>query len=591
MDLSGQPAGATVICTLGMHRSGTSLVARMLSLLGVALGPDERVVTAGDDNPKGYWEHRRIVDLNDEILAAFGGRWDQPPEFPPSWPRDARLADLRARAGRLLAEDFAAEPLWGWKDPRTCLTLPFWQDLAGPMQYVVCVRNPCAVVASLTRRNAMSGERAERLWLAHAQAAIAQTSGRPRMFVGYEEILEDWEQALRRMAAFIGHPERAEAPGTRAAVEEFLEPAMCHHHMTTADLVVDPRISFATKGFYVGVKAHAEARRAPGADAAAPGRAAGGADRALELLGAQALEAFDQIAAAAAERDALARDVQAFLAERVNLTREYQALLEERVNSARAYEALSAAQVTLTGEYDVLSGAHQDLSRAYQVLLADRDAFAVRHAALIAERDRLAGEHQAVIVAHETLGQEHQAVITARDTITGWYEGLAAERGDVTREYQALLADRDAIRIQYRAAIDERDVLARHTETQSAALDAAGADRDRLAAESAVLARHCGELGIREEQERQAIAALQSDVRALTIDRDAQARARVAAVATLEEVQTSSAWRLVTVSRQVIARSLPAGTRRGRLFTALVHRIAKRLPARARGSVADAGAV
>ena len=89
MDVTGPPQ-ARVICTLGMHRSGTSLVARLLSLLGVHLGPDERVLTAGEDNPKGYWEHRSFVDLNDEILARFGGRWDQAPAWPASWRHRAR---------------------------------------------------------------------------------------------------------------------------------------------------------------------------------------------------------------------------------------------------------------------------------------------------------------------------------------------------------------------------------------------------------------------------------------------------------------------------------------------------------------------
>ena len=36
----------TIVCILGMHRSGTSLVSRMLNVLGVELGPDEHL---GDD--------------------------------------------------------------------------------------------------------------------------------------------------------------------------------------------------------------------------------------------------------------------------------------------------------------------------------------------------------------------------------------------------------------------------------------------------------------------------------------------------------------------------------------------------------------
>src|SRR5688572_17839806 len=124
MNLSGDPP-ARVICTLGMHRSGTSLVSRTLNLLGVHLGPSDRLLPADEDNPKGYWEHRAIVDLNDEILDRFGGRWDEPPSFPPAWPRDPRMEDLREQARHLLTDNFAVAPLWGWKDPRTCLTLPF----------------------------------------------------------------------------------------------------------------------------------------------------------------------------------------------------------------------------------------------------------------------------------------------------------------------------------------------------------------------------------------------------------------------------------------------------------------------------------
>ncbi len=258
---------ARVVCTLGMHRSGTSLVSRMLNLLGVHLGPGEAVSRTGRDNPKGYWEHEGFVGLNDEILARFGGQWDEPPAFPPSWPRDPRVGDLREKARHLLAEDFAAEPLWGWKDPRTCLTLPFWQDLIGPMRYLMCVRNPCAVVASLTDRNGMSSEKAERLWLTHVQASLAHTQGQPRMLVFYEDVIDDWRPELRRLAAFIGAPERADDPRVHEAVGGFLESEMCHHRPAMEDLVGDPAISLATKGLYLdlALRGHASPRSLPGA--------------------------------------------------------------------------------------------------------------------------------------------------------------------------------------------------------------------------------------------------------------------------------------------------------------------------------------
>jgi hypothetical protein len=291
-----------IVCTLGMHRSGTSLASRLLNLLGVYLGPEQSVIHGSDDNPKGYWEHQPLARINDEILARFGGRWDQPPAFPDAWPRDPRIADLRQRAIQLLDNDFGTRPLWGWKDPRTCFTLPFWRELIGPMRYVLCVRNPCAMVASLYRRSGMSPEWAERLWLMHMQASLAHTSGQRRMFVFYEDVINDWEPELRRMAAFIGQPARADDCCVRRAVVDFVEQEMCHHRMSLEDLAGDPRISFPSKSLYAAIRGHVP-RRCPADD-----RAERAINRTLDLLGHSSLEAWDRTMATSAQRDALMQE-------------------------------------------------------------------------------------------------------------------------------------------------------------------------------------------------------------------------------------------------------------------------------------------
>ena len=148
----------------------------------------------------------------------------------------------------MLAKAFSAVPVWGWKDPRTCLTLPFWQDVIGSIRYVICIRNPDAVFASLSRRDHMSSEKAERLWLTHVQSSLAHTSGQPRLFVFYDDIMHDWAPEVRRIAAFIGRPERADDPDVLAAVGTFLERELCHHRMTIEDLAADQQVSFAATG-------------------------------------------------------------------------------------------------------------------------------------------------------------------------------------------------------------------------------------------------------------------------------------------------------------------------------------------------------
>lgn len=257
----GMTPDARVICTLGMHRSGTSLVSRILNLLGVDLGPTPSITASGSDNVKGYWEHLFLAQISEEILTRFGGSWDNPPTFPTGWHRDACLSDLEDRARTMLADDFGAAALWGWKDPRTSLTLPFWQHLIGPMRYVICVRNPAAVAASLTRRNRFTADHGDWLWLAYNQALLTQTSGHERLFVFYEDLMDDAAPTLRRLAAFIGHPERADDAKVQRMVAEFQERDLCHHRMSSEDLADDSGISYRRRDSIWRSGAHAPIAR------------------------------------------------------------------------------------------------------------------------------------------------------------------------------------------------------------------------------------------------------------------------------------------------------------------------------------------
>jgi len=63
----------TIVCVLGMHRSGTSLVARVLNVLGLDLGPEDHLMRFSEDNPAGHWESRPIKEINDETLRAARG--------------------------------------------------------------------------------------------------------------------------------------------------------------------------------------------------------------------------------------------------------------------------------------------------------------------------------------------------------------------------------------------------------------------------------------------------------------------------------------------------------------------------------------
>jgi len=216
-----------------MGRSGTSLTTALIGLLGVDLGPTERMLPADpDDNARGYWEQQEIYEVNEEILGTFGGTWGHPPDLPPGWERSPALAAVRDRArGSLTALFGTREQRWAWKDPRASMTLPFWRALVGDMDYVLCVRDPADVAASLLRRgtDGLDFEDSVALWLRYVQAALENTQGHRRLILCYEDYFTDTDRQIRRLAEFVCGPETRLSDEIRDRVESFIEPALWHN--------------------------------------------------------------------------------------------------------------------------------------------------------------------------------------------------------------------------------------------------------------------------------------------------------------------------------------------------------------------------
>jgi hypothetical protein len=194
----------TAICVIGMHRSGTSAAAQLLNALGLYLGPEGRLFGPDANNAEGYFEHGGIHAVNEALLKAFGGSWDSPPAFPVGWQRLPQLAEIKAAAKGILEADFRGHDLWGWKEPRTNLTLPFWRDLVPDCKFVICVRNPIDVAASLETRDHMPFADAYQLWFEYNVAAFLYSAGVPRIVFSYDCYASDWYGEAKRLGQFLG---------------------------------------------------------------------------------------------------------------------------------------------------------------------------------------------------------------------------------------------------------------------------------------------------------------------------------------------------------------------------------------------------
>ncbi len=65
------------------------------------------MLEASSLNPKGFWEQREIVELNEEVLVALGGAWWDPPPRPPGWEASPQLEPFRSRIAELVERWFA----------------------------------------------------------------------------------------------------------------------------------------------------------------------------------------------------------------------------------------------------------------------------------------------------------------------------------------------------------------------------------------------------------------------------------------------------------------------------------------------------
>ena len=155
------------IIVLGMHRSGTSFLVRSLNLSGLWLGPDSSIFSVEGrgfpGNPKGNYEGMEIISINDHLLSSSGGAWYKPPqklELPESASSRMRLVLHRIESTQ--PKNYIT---WGWKDPRTVLTLDAWKSvMKRDVSLVASFRHPHMVAASLFARDGIPMELGYSLW-------------------------------------------------------------------------------------------------------------------------------------------------------------------------------------------------------------------------------------------------------------------------------------------------------------------------------------------------------------------------------------------------------------------------------------------
>ena len=227
MPAADSAASGSVLLVLGMHRSGTSLLSGLLARAGMDLGAS--IMEAADDNPTGFWENTRIVNLHEQFLNTLGHTWSSCSELPEGWRESDEAAVCRRELAGLLDAEFEQRGNICIKDPRLCRLLPMWRDLGEELGLTLrcasIVRPAEEVVASLEKRDSLGHFHGRALWMRYNLEMAEHGTGLPTWRTSYDALLQNPEAALEALA------DKLEL-SLEAADKGFVDPELKHHRCT-----------------------------------------------------------------------------------------------------------------------------------------------------------------------------------------------------------------------------------------------------------------------------------------------------------------------------------------------------------------------
>lgn len=188
-----QDAPASVV-VLGMHRSGTSSLTGCLAEAGLELGD---VNQEAPYNRRGNQEDRRIMELHDDVLLASGGTWLDPPD-------EVIWTDAHRKRRDALIAEHGTGTVWGFKDPRTLLTVEGWLEALPGLRAVGTFRHPAAVAASLEARDGLPYEQALALWRKYNERLLRHHDRFGCELVSFDLSPEDYRARVSEIARKVG---------------------------------------------------------------------------------------------------------------------------------------------------------------------------------------------------------------------------------------------------------------------------------------------------------------------------------------------------------------------------------------------------
>ena len=417
----------------------------MLNLCGADLGRD--LLPPKQDNERGFWENSALLALHERFLAEAGLHWHDLALLPEEWRDGAAARHFVAALPEVLSRQFGDSPLFLVKDPRLSLLAPLWVEVlerrAVRPVFVITIRHPNEVAASLAKRDGFSPARSHLLWLQHLLEAEHATRGHRRVFVHYERVLNDWQAELERIAAALEITWPNAGADTGEQIAAFITPSLRHHGSDARELAA-PLPAIVQEAYSIASSAAAGSASPPAFDAVASAF-----EHALRLAGPLIRDLSDQLASGS---ESHAREI-----DRARAT--IDDFAAQIAHARESHESRDGLEAELRAQIGALAA---EIERA-------REGFATKEREIDAARGNIDVLATDLARAGEVIALKDREIDAARRNIDGFIEELAQARAAITAKEREI----DAARGNIGALAGELDQARAVIEARGAELDAA----------------------------------------------------------------------------------------------------------------------
>ena len=213
------------VVVLGMPRSGASIIADLLTMIGL----DSGTLRLCDD-----FANNDLTLAHEILMRDLGCKWNMIGDLPSGWQTSEAAAKAEKSIQSILEHRFAKDTTWVIHDPRICRFLPLWLQLFKTMNVtpalVVNVRHPLENARSLVDYDAYDLKTAFLLWLSTHRDIFSVTHRLSHLLTTFDQVLADPVSVLQYISRSLdlSYPEPIHKK--YSDILEYIRPEMKHHH-------------------------------------------------------------------------------------------------------------------------------------------------------------------------------------------------------------------------------------------------------------------------------------------------------------------------------------------------------------------------